>query len=117
VDLLILHHVLQVADHPRHRQVIAVEDERLVHVEADRERRPHALKVDAIRGKKIGSSLRDGPNLVRVEPSAVDRLTGLVQGRPREPRSLGLRPVSIVRCKPSPTTAPSIPRFHGSSTG
>jgi hypothetical protein len=40
MDMLILHHVLQVADHPRSRQVIAVEDERLVHVQADRKRPP-----------------------------------------------------------------------------
>jgi hypothetical protein len=65
MDMLILHHVLQVADHPRRRQVIAVEDERLVHVEADRERRLHALEVDCNPRKEDRLlASRDGPNLV-----------------------------------------------------
>jgi hypothetical protein len=65
MDLLILHHVLQVPDHPRRRQVIAVEDERLVHVQGDRERRLHAVEVDRnLRKENRLVASRDGPNFV-----------------------------------------------------
>ena len=65
MDLLILHHVLQVPDHPCRRQIVAVEDERLMHVQCDRERRLHAVEVDRNPWKEDRLlASRDGPNLV-----------------------------------------------------
>ena len=44
VDVLVFHHVLEVADHGRGAQVVVVQDDRLVHVQGDRKRRLNPLQ-------------------------------------------------------------------------